>query len=76
MSGNKPPWTLPAKAAYGVFDTERAKRYFGTQDIRTPEFFPILSILVSSETHGLVASFNGRFPRDTKSFPLYGCLIR
>ncbi|KIM80311.1 hypothetical protein PILCRDRAFT_822436 [Piloderma croceum F 1598] len=45
MSGNKPPWTLPAKATYGVFDTERAKRYFGTQDIRTPEFFPILSIL-------------------------------
>jgi hypothetical protein len=56
MSGNKPPWTLPAKAAYGVFDTERAKRYFGTQDIRTPEFFPILSILVSNETHGLLES--------------------
>jgi len=45
MSGNKPPWTLPAKAAYGVFDSDRAKKYFGLQDIRKPDFFPILSVL-------------------------------
>jgi len=45
LSGNKPPWTLPAKAAYTVFDGDRAKKYFEAQDIRTPEFFPILSIL-------------------------------
>jgi len=56
MSGNKPPWTLPAKATYSIFDIERASKYFGTHDIRTPEFFPILSILVSNETYGLLES--------------------
>jgi len=44
-SGNKPPWTLPAKAKYGQFDAARAKNYHGMPDIRTPEFFPILSLL-------------------------------
>jgi len=44
-SGNKPPWTLPAKAKYGAFDGDRAKKYFGATDVRTPHFFPILSIL-------------------------------
>ena len=32
-SGNKPPWTLPAKAEYGKFDGPRAYKYF-----RTPQF--------------------------------------
>jgi len=45
LSGNKPPWSLPAKAKYAVFDGDRAKKYFDATDIRTPEFFPILSIL-------------------------------
>jgi 2-hydroxychromene-2-carboxylate isomerase len=45
-SGNKPPWSLPAKARYGEFDYDRAKKYFGATDIQTPSFFPILSILV------------------------------
>ncbi|KAH6620386.1 glutathione S-transferase kappa 1 [Boeremia exigua] len=44
-SGNKPPWTLPAKAAYSGFDSARAKRYFGAEDVKTPDFFPILSLL-------------------------------
>ncbi|KAF1841588.1 glutathione S-transferase kappa 1 [Cucurbitaria berberidis CBS 394.84] len=44
-SGNKPPWTLPAKAAYSKFDSARAKRYFGVPNIQTPSFFPILSLL-------------------------------
>ncbi|KAH5280139.1 glutathione S-transferase kappa [Parastagonospora nodorum] len=44
-SGNKPPWTLPAKGAYGRYDSERSKRYFGVPNIKTPEFFPILSLL-------------------------------
>lgn len=52
-SGNKPPWSLPAKAAYGVFDGDRAKKYFGATDIRTPDFFPILSILVRHLFYGL-----------------------
>jgi len=44
-SGNKPPWSLPAKANYGKFDINRAKKYFQLPDIQTPDFFPILSIL-------------------------------
>ncbi|KAJ4362206.1 hypothetical protein N0V95_001450 [Ascochyta clinopodiicola] len=43
--GNKPPWTLPAKAAYSSYDSSRAKRYFGAEDVKTPDFFPILSLL-------------------------------
>ncbi|KAF7983723.1 hypothetical protein HWV62_19673 [Athelia sp. TMB] len=45
LSGNKPPWSLPAKAVYGAFDNARAQAYFGVHDITTPDFFPILSIL-------------------------------
>lgn len=44
--GNKPPWTLPAKAAYSKFDSQRACKYFGVPPIQTPDFFPILSIMV------------------------------
>ncbi|KAL4799583.1 thioredoxin-like protein [Aspergillus venezuelensis] len=43
-SGNKPPWELPAKAAYSKFDTKRAQQYFG-HDFTVPDFFPILSLL-------------------------------
>lgn len=35
-TGNKPPWTLPAKAAYGDYDFERAKRAVGLPDITLP----------------------------------------
>ena len=48
LSGNKPPWALPTKAAYQVFDGDRAKKYFNAMYIRTPDFFPTLSILVSN----------------------------
>lgn len=44
-TGNKPPWTLPAKAAYSGYDSARAKRYFGAEDLKTPSFFPIMSLL-------------------------------
>lgn len=44
-SGNKPPWTLPAKAKYSKFDSERAKKYFSALNVQTPSFFPILSLL-------------------------------
>ncbi|KAK6544729.1 hypothetical protein TWF694_001414 [Orbilia ellipsospora] len=43
-SGNKPPWTLPAKAAYSKFDGPRAQKYFGIKHT-IPDFFPILSLL-------------------------------
>ncbi|EAW07186.1 putative DSBA family oxidoreductase [Aspergillus clavatus NRRL 1] len=43
-SGNKPPWTLPAKAAYSKYDGKRAQKYFG-HNFEVPSFFPILSLL-------------------------------
>ncbi|KAF7715985.1 Uncharacterized protein PECH_004590 [Penicillium ucsense] len=44
-SGNKPPWTLPAKAAYSKFDLARASKYFGVPAVKAPDFFPILTIM-------------------------------
>ncbi|KAL3419408.1 dsba family oxidoreductase [Phlyctema vagabunda] len=44
-SGNKPPWSLPAKAAYGSFDTARTFRYHGLKPVSTPSFFPPLTLL-------------------------------
>jgi 2-hydroxychromene-2-carboxylate isomerase len=46
LSGNKPLWTLPAKAKYIVFDRRRAEKYYGMTDVGMPDFFPILSLLV------------------------------
>ncbi len=34
--GNKPPWTLPAKAAYLSYDTPRALRRVGLENCQTP----------------------------------------
>lgn len=50
-SGNRPPWSLPAKANYFFFDGARAKKYFGETKIQTPDFFPILSVLVCKIFH-------------------------
>jgi len=44
-SGNKPPWTLPAKATYGKFDSDRAKKYHGLDNISPPDFFPPVTLL-------------------------------
>jgi hypothetical protein len=46
IAGNKPPWTLPAKAKYSSFDGPRAAKYFGTKPVKAPEFFPIMTLLV------------------------------
>ncbi|KAF9887554.1 hypothetical protein FE257_010132 [Aspergillus nanangensis] len=43
-SGNKPPWTLPAKAAYSKYDGQRAQKFFGAK-FNVPSWFPILSLL-------------------------------
>lgn len=44
-SGNKPPWTLPAKAAYGKFDLRRTIQHFRVDpNFSSPSFFPILSV--------------------------------
>ncbi|KAL1796891.1 hypothetical protein ACET3X_005431 [Alternaria dauci] len=44
-SGNKPPWSLDAKAKYSVYDSARAKKYFNLLDLKSPDFFPIVSLL-------------------------------
>jgi len=44
-SGNKPPWSLPAKAKYGAFDSARAKKYHDLPKIEPPDFFPPLTLL-------------------------------
>ncbi|KAF7355355.1 Glutathione S-transferase kappa [Mycena sanguinolenta] len=44
-SGNKPPWSVPAKKVYGEFESKRAKEYFGLPELTSPTFFPILSLL-------------------------------
>jgi 2-hydroxychromene-2-carboxylate isomerase len=44
-SGNTPPWKLENKAKYSGFDSKRAQEYFGVK-ISTPDFFPIMSLLV------------------------------
>ncbi|CAK3839291.1 DSBA family oxidoreductase [Lecanosticta acicola] len=44
-SGNKPPWTLPAKAKYGGYDGKRAQKYFNSGELSPPPFFPIMSLL-------------------------------
>lgn len=36
-SGNKPPWTVPAKAAHSMFELNRATKAVGLQDIHFPE---------------------------------------
>lgn len=46
-SGNKPPWTLPAKAKLGNYELPRGMKYFGTETLSAPSFFPIMSLLVS-----------------------------
>ncbi|KAI0845185.1 thioredoxin-like protein [Daldinia vernicosa] len=35
-SGNKPPWTLPAKAVYGVHDSQRSLRAVGLSNVSPP----------------------------------------
>lgn len=44
LSGNSPPWTLPARAKMGNFDSRRAQKYF-KQPVKLPKFFPINSLL-------------------------------
>ncbi|RMZ84593.1 hypothetical protein DV737_g1152, partial [Chaetothyriales sp. CBS 132003] len=44
-SGNKPPWTLPAKAQMSKYDVARGIEYFQIPPSSTPPFFPMLSIL-------------------------------
>lgn len=44
-SGNKPPWTVPAKAAYGnTFESVRAKKHLGVPDIELPPHIPLMTL--------------------------------
>ncbi|GKT44054.1 glutathione S-transferase kappa 1 [Colletotrichum spaethianum] len=45
-SGNKPPWTLPAKAKYGNYDGRRASVRAGKPGITTPDNFMERSMTV------------------------------
>ncbi|TEA15576.1 Glutathione S-transferase kappa 1 [Colletotrichum sidae] len=45
-SGNKPPWSLPAKATYGTFDARRAAVRAGLPGIQTPPNFMDRSMTV------------------------------
>ncbi|KAK2028191.1 DSBA-like thioredoxin domain-containing protein [Colletotrichum zoysiae] len=45
-SGNKPPWTLPAKAEYGNFDARRSSARVGKPDITPPDSFMERSMTV------------------------------
>ncbi|KAF7948709.1 hypothetical protein EAE96_007903 [Botrytis aclada] len=44
-SGNKPPWTLPAKAKYSKFDSARTVEYHGLPNLQPSEFFPPVTLL-------------------------------
>ena len=44
--GNKPPWTLPAKAAYGTHDGRRAVERFPNLEIQFPEDIMAVSLTV------------------------------
>ncbi|WYZ40592.1 hypothetical protein EsH8_IV_000933 [Colletotrichum jinshuiense] len=45
-TGNKPPWTLPAKAKYGTFDARRSSVRVGKPGITTPPDFMERSMTV------------------------------
>ncbi|KAJ9197381.1 hypothetical protein DTO164E3_5814 [Paecilomyces variotii] len=57
-SGNKPPWKLPAKARYGVYERQQATKYFGLPDFEAPSFFPILSLLPQRAITYIKASYS------------------
>ncbi|QSZ34941.1 hypothetical protein DSL72_007803 [Monilinia vaccinii-corymbosi] len=44
-SGNKPPWTLPAKANYTKFDAARTISYHGLLNLQPSDFFPPVTLL-------------------------------
>ncbi|CAK5280826.1 unnamed protein product [Mycena citricolor] len=44
-SGNEPPWTLPAKAAYMELDIARTARFHGVSGVAQPAFFPASTVM-------------------------------
>ncbi|KAJ7146374.1 thioredoxin-like protein [Mycena epipterygia] len=60
-SGNTPPWTVPAKAAYGTFESKRAQSYHGVPDIEVPAVFPLMTLLPQRALCYIKATF----PQDT-----------
>ncbi|RPA97512.1 thioredoxin-like protein [Choiromyces venosus 120613-1] len=60
-TGNQPPGTLPAKAAYLAIDIENAKRYFGLSALKKPSVFPVLTV---KPQRGLIYIKNN-FPEET-----------
>ncbi|KAF2086177.1 DSBA family oxidoreductase [Saccharata proteae CBS 121410] len=66
-SGNKPPWTLPAKGAYSAFDSKRANLYFGTPNFSPPPYFPIVSLLPQR----CMTYIKANFPREQYESTFY-----
>ncbi|KAJ7157247.1 putative glutathione S-transferase kappa 1 [Mycena filopes] len=60
-SGNKPPWSLPAKLVYSALDMKRSMNYRGLPDIEKPSFFPVLTILPQRA----LCYIKANFPRTT-----------
>lgn len=51
-SQNQPPWKVAAKGRHGVFDGQRAQKYFNLH-FETPPFFPMFSLLVRAPPYHL-----------------------
>ncbi|KAJ7492022.1 putative glutathione S-transferase kappa 1 [Mycena latifolia] len=61
-SGNKPPWTVPAKAAFGnAFESVRAKNYLGVPDIEIPPHIPLMTL----NTQRSLCYIKATFPQST-----------
>lgn len=58
-SGNKPPWMLPAKATYLVYDMQRSISRFPGLVLQTPEDLMAVSMSVAVSIHGPLLSTGG-----------------
>ncbi|KAG9257303.1 thioredoxin-like protein [Emericellopsis atlantica] len=49
LSGNKPPWVVPAKAKYLAIDSRRAAQRVGLTNLATPKDFMKMSLTISAQ---------------------------
>lgn len=63
MSGNKPPWLLPAKAAYLAGDSQRAAKRVGVHGLQTPKDLMSMAMTISPlrALHYIKANYPERF---------------
>ncbi|KAJ6590985.1 putative glutathione S-transferase kappa 1 [Mycena vulgaris] len=61
-SGNKPPWTVPAKAAFGnSFESIRAKNYHRVPELLIPPHIPLMTL----RTQRSLCYIKATFPQST-----------